>query len=1073
MKLKIVYGRSGSGKSKYIYEEVKKNIDSKNIFIIVPEQSNLIAEKKLFEITGKESLINTQVLTLKRCAYHVSNEVGGIKEVHLSKVGKDMLIYDLLIKNSANLQFLGKSDKNIDIVDNMFTEFKKHNVKLDDLYNVKIEDKYTKLKLDDIVSLYEKYEKRLKNRFIDENDLLNILTENIDKSNMFDNSLIYIDEFMGFTAQEYAVFEKLITKCDEITVSICTDNIEESTDKETDIFFFNKKFAKKLIDIAKKNKCDIEKIQLKEQYRFKNEELKFLEKNIYGGDGKLKKDIENVKIFLASNPYEELEYVARNIYELVKQNGYKYNEIGIITQDIGYYSEYAKTTFLKYDIPLFIDEKKTLNQNILIKFILSLMDIFAENWSFDSVFNYLKTGLLEISKDDLYELENYCRKWGIRGTRWYNEEFTFEPANEKQEKLEALRKQLVEPLINFKKNVSENKTVEEITKEIYKFLIKNNINKRLDEKIKELNNHQISDEYNTSYKVLISILDELVLIFKDEKITFDRYKEILQVGLNTSEIGEIPATLDQVILGNVERTRNNNIKAVFVIGMNDGNFPRSSKIEGYLNDNDREILASSGIELAKTSIENLYEEEFNIYRTLSMPEEKLFLLYCTSDKECRQLRPSVLVKRIKRLFDNISEERNIVYDITNEKVTFEDLINMYKSYLDGEEISDEWKDVLRYFYKKDKSSFVNAISGIYYTNKAEDITKENISRLYGDKLHTSVSKLENYRKCPFSFHLTYGLKLREKENLKIEALDTGLFMHDVIDEFFKKIDEENLNVKQVNQSKIQEVVDKIIDELLQSSKNYTFSSSAKFKLLAKRLKKVVTKSIEYIVYTLKYSDFEILGHEIEFKSEGEFKPIEITLEDGKHVQITGKIDRVDIANVNNNTYVRIIDYKSSIKKIDLNDVLEGIQIQLITYLDAIDEQKDFKPSGVLYLGLIDNVVKSNRNLSEEEIEKELRKKLKMTGLVLADVSVVKLMDTKLDSGSSDIIPVYINNEGEISEKKSSTINKEGFDELQKQVREVVKEISKEILKGKIDIKPYNKKKYNACEYCKYKSICMS
>lgn len=1073
MKFKIIYGRSGSGKSKYIYEDIKNNIDKKNIFIIVPEQSNLIAEKKLFEITGKESLINAQILTLKRCTYHVSNEVGEERKVHLSKVGKDMLIYDLLVKNKANLNFLGKSDKNIDVVDNMFTEFKKHNINLQDLYDLKFDDKYIKLKIDDIVNLYEKYEERLANKFIDEDDKLNILIENLDKSNMFENSLIYIDEFMGFTMQEYTVFEKLINKCDEMTVSVCIDNIDDITDKETDIFYFNKKFAKKLIEIAKSNKCDIEKIHLKEQHRFKNDELKFIEKNLYNGKEKYKENVKDIRMFLAGNPYSELEYVARNIFNLVKEDGYKYNEIGIITQDIDYYSEYAKTTFLKYDIPLFIDEKKTLNQNILIKFILSMLDIFSENWSFDSVFNYLKIGLLKISKYDIYKLENYCKKWGVRGSKWYNKKFNFEPANEVQENLENIRKQIVQPLINFRNNVSENKTVEEITKEIYKFLIENNINKTLDSKLKKINNIQISDEYNTSYKVLINVLDELVLIFKDEKITFERYKEILQIGLNSSEVGEIPATQDQVVLGNVERTRNNNIKVVFIIGMNDGSFPKSNKLEGYLNDRDREILKQQGIELAKTSMENLYEEEFNIYRTLSMPEEKLFLSYCSSDKDGKALRPSILIKRIKRLFNITEETDENMYGITNKKATFEDTLNIYKRYLDGAEISDEWKKLLRYFYSKNKNEIEKAMAGIYYTNKSEDITEENINKLYGDKLKTSVSRLETYKRCPFSFHLTYGLKLKEKENLKIEALDTGSFMHEVIDKFFEKIDEGNLNIKQIEDNKIKEIIDKIIDELLQSSRNYIFSSSAKFKLLTRRLKKIVTRSIEYIVYTLKYSSFEILGHEVEFKTGGEFKPIEITLEDGREVEITGKIDRVDIANVDGKTYVRIIDYKSSIKKVDLEQVSEGIQIQLITYLDAISEQKEFRPSGILYLGLIDNVVKSNRNLSEEEIEIELRKKLRMNGLILADVSVIKMMDIKLTNGSSDIVPVYITNDGEISEKKSSVISENEFSELQKQVKYIVKEISKEILKGKIDIKPYNKKRQNACEYCKYRSICMN
>lgn len=255
------------------------------------------------------------------------------------------------------------------------------------------------------------------------------------------------------------------------------------------------------------------------------------------------------------------------------------------------------------------------------------------------------------------------------------------------------------------------------------------------------------------------------------------------------------------------------------------------------------------------------------------------------------------------------------------------------------------------------------------------------------------------------------------------------------------------------------------------NKYYIFTSSAKFRLLTRRLKKVVYQSICYIVYSLKYSDFKIYGHEIEFSNIGKFDTIKLDVED-KKVEITGKIDRIDVAKLSDKQYVRIIDYKSSSKELDLVQVQAGLQIQLITYLDAICNQSDLEASGVLYLGLIDNVVKNAKNLSEEEIEKKIRNNFKMKGLILADISVVKMMDNKLQTGASDIVPVYISKDGTLSEKKSSVISKEKFEELQIQVKEIIKEISKEILKGKIDIKPYSYNKKTGCDYCKYKTICM-
>ena len=1074
MKLNIIYGRSGTGKSKYIYESIKNKLGSNKIFLIVPEQCNLSAEKKLFEVIDKNSLIDAEILTLSRMAYRVLNEVGG-EYNHLSKAGKDMLIFDLLSKEKNNLNFLGKTEKNIDIVNRMFTEFKKHGISVNDLEVANIEDSYTSLKLKDITLLYEKYEEKLESNFIDENDSLSILADNLSKTDMFNDSIIYIDEFLGFTPQEYRVFEMLCQKCQEITVGVATDNLDTNTSKEKDIFYFNKKYANKLIKIAKQNKYEIEEIKLEETPRFKTEELKFLEENLYTGKGKYNNETKNIKLFLANNPYTEMEYVAQNIHNLVKNCGYRYKDIGIIAEEIEKYSEDAKAICNKYDIPLFIDEKKELNQNILIKFILAMLDIFAKNWSFDSIFNYLKIGLLQIENEDIYALENYCRKWGIKGSKFYNKEFEYEQINDAQEKLESLRKQIVEPLLKFKQEVSSNRTVTQITKEIYKFIIDNKINETLDRKLKEYNNIEVSDEYNTSYKLLVSILEDLCLVFKDEKITFEKYKDLLEVGLNSSELGKIPATQDQVVLGDTERTRSNQLKVVFVIGINDGNFPKANRVEGYLNDKDRSVLTNAGIELAKDSIDSLYEEQFNIYRTLTTPEEMLFFSYSSSDKEGKSIRPSILIKKIKRAFPNLIEESDVVekrYIKTNEKATFEEALQIYKEYLDGKEIPEEWKELLRYFYRKDRKRFKRAISGIYYSNVAQDISKENIEKLYGNVLRTSVSRLESYRRCPFSFHMTYGLKLKEKEELKIEAIDTGSFMHEVIDLFFKELDESGRSVKEIQDEEIQKIVNRIVEMLLGTSRYYIFSSSAKFRLLTRRLKKVVYQSICYIVYSLKYSDFKLLGHEIEFSNTGKFKTINLEIEDGKKVEIIGKIDRLDTAKLGENQYVRIVDYKSSYKDLDLNQVEAGLQIQLITYLDAICEQTDFEASGVLYLGLIDNVVKNAKNMSEEEIESKIRNNFKMKGLILADISVVKLMDNKLQTGASDIIPVYISKDGTISEKKSSVISKENFDGLQKQVKETIKEISKEILKGKVDIKPYNYNKKTGCDYCKYKTICM-
>ena len=1072
MALNIVYGRSGTGKSEYLYNKICENIGKTKSFLIVPEQSNLSAERRLFNISNIDSLIDIEVLTLSRMAHRVNSAILGNRPI-LSKAARNMIIYDILSRNKGNLNFLGKSSKNIETVQKFITEFKNHNVS-PEMLSVKTNNNYLDLKIEDARLLFTEYNKIVEKSYIDENDELTLLCQNIDKIDIYDNADFFVDEFLGFTPQEYSVFEKILTKANDVWVAITADSLAE-TDDLNDVFYFNKVYANRLMKIAKDNNIVVNKIFLENNCKYKSKELLYLEKNLYSYAAKYDGEVENVQMFFANNPYSELEYIGRQIIRLIKA-GYRYRDIGIISEDLEKYSEDAKSIFRKYEIPLFVDEKKSLNQNILIKFIIAILEIYSKNWTFEAVFNYLKLGLLDIDESDIYKLENYCLKWGIKYSKWYSKKFEYEELNEEQEHLENLREKIVTPLIGLKRKISENRTAREITKELYAFITQNGINDTLNSKLEKYNSSEIFDEYNTSYKLMVSVLEDICNVFGDEKLSFEKYKELLMVGLEACELGKIPATQDQVVFGDTERTRSGKIKVLFVVGINDGSYPKVSDSEGFFNDNDRELLKEKNITMAKNTVEDLYEEQFNIYRTLLTPEEKLYLLYSSSDKQGKSIRPSVLIKKLETIFNGkIKIESDVVekkYSVTNYSVTFEDALNVYKEYIDGKAISDEWKQVISYYQHKEKEKFERAVAGIYYTNRAEKITKDKIYKLYGDNLETTVSRLESYRRCPFSFHMTYGLKVRERSEFNIESVDTGNFMHEVIDMFFKKIDEEGKNVKEISDDEIFEIISKIINELLDTSKYYKFTSTAKYRLLTRRLKKVIYATICYIVYSLKCSDFSVLGHELEFSNNGKYKKLELDV-DNKKVRITGKIDRVDVGTCGEKQYVRIIDYKSSRRKVDMTQVENGLQIQLITYMDAINKETGFEPSGIFYLGMIDEAVKKSKNMTEKEIEESIRKNFRMNGLVLADVEVVKMMDKNLTPGTkSDIIPVALTKDGSIKKNDATNLSAEEFKELGNKVIEIIKEISREILNGEIDIKPYNYNERTGCDFCHYKSVCM-
>ena len=1080
MGLRIIYGKAGSGKSQFIYNEINEIIKSKKIYIITPEQFSFTAEQKLMD--NKKAVINAEIISFNRLAYRVINEIGGTINTNLTKSGKAMLIYSILQKQANNLKFLNKSNENVDLSIRIITELKKHGVSIDNLKEEKenIKNDYLKNKLNDIIIIYENFEEKIKDEFIDETDLLTILMENIEKIKLLNNSEIYIDEFSGFTEQEYSIIKKIIKIADNVTITCCIDNLDFNTDPNIDVFYNNKITVKKIINLLDENK-NIEYINLNKLLRFKNDELIYLENNLY--KNKIKKyenNLNNINLFLAKNEYSEIENVAKKIIKLIKEERYRFKDISIITKNIEKYSNLTKAIFKKYEIPVFIDEKRDLSQNIIIQYILSILEIFTKNYSYESIFNYLKTGFVDIEEDDIFKLEKYCLKFGIKNNKFKNDFIYGINENNKEEikYLDEIRKKIIDDLINLQNSINTEKNIKNIVKNVYLFLMNQNIEKKINKKIinlKENNFLDLAKEYEESYKILINIFDEMILIFDDDKITLQKFNEILKVGFKNNGLGKIPGTIDQVIMGDSDRSRSRRTKAVFIIGLNDGVFPSINTNEGFIDDEERDILKKDGIELAKGTLENLYDDNFNIYKAFTTAEEKLFLSYASSNTEGKALRPSSLILKIKKLFPNIIEKSDLIenkIEIINEKNLYENLILEINKIKNGKELDKLFYIIFDYYSKNKKySSLLNENIKYINYNYNENIKQENIEKLYGNNLNTSISKLEKYNSCPYSYFLQYVLGLKEKEELKIQNIDTGSFMHDVINEFFEEINTQNIILKNIKDEDIQNIVEKIIDEKLLNNNYYIFTATLKYKLLIIRLKRIINKALKYIIQTIVQSEFNIEGTEVEFSNKGKYKPIILNLDNGKKVEITGKIDRIDIAKDEKNNYVRIIDYKSSIKNIDFSDIYAGLQLQLITYLDAVCEEEDLLPAGILYFSLLEQIINSDKKLSEEEIEEKIKNNFKMKGLILADVKVARLHDKNLDKGASNLVPAYIDSTGDLSNKRGNMLTADEFKILQKYINKTIKEISKEIFKGNIQLKPYYKNKKTPCEYCSYKSMC--
>ena len=869
MSLRIIYGKSGTGKSEFIFNEINKKLEENEkckIYIITPEQFSFTAEKKLMQ--NKKSVINAEVITFNRMAYRVQNEIGGLINTRLTKCGKAMLIFSILQKEKNNFNLLNKSDENIDLCMRTISEFKKNNILVSDLNEElnNINDNYLKIKLQDMILIYEKFNLNIENKYIDETDLISSLAQNIDKINLFKNAYFYIDEFVGYTKQELEIIKKLLKISKNVTITFCINNLELNSNPDTDIFYPNKVTLNKILKLLN-NDEKIETINLNKLNRFKNNELIFIENYLF--NNKIKKyeeKINNLNLFLAKNKYSEIENVAKNIINLIKKNNYKYNEIAVITKNTDSYSSLFKSIFSKYEIPVFIDEKKDLNQNILIRYILGVLEIIIKNYSYESIFGFLKINFLEIEEDDIFKLEKYCIKYGIKNNK-FKKDFIY-GINEKNKKeinyLNELRKKIINPIIELENKINKKQNIENIIKEFYLFLINQNIENNLNKKINILekeNNLELAKEYKLSYEIIINIFDEIKNIFNDEKMTLDNFYKILKIGLKNSSLGKIPSTQDGVTVGDTDRSRTHKVKAIFIVGLNDGVFPSVNKNEGFFNDNDRNYLKENGLELAKGTIDNLYDDNFNIYKAFTSAESKLFLSYVQSDTDGKPLRPSTLILKIKKIFINLKEESDILeknYLIINEKNLYENLINN----INKNNLENNLFLFYKYFNENNnyKKILKNNINYIKHLKLPEKIKKENIQKLYGNILKTSVSKLETFSSCPYEYFLQYSLKLKENQELKVSNLDTGSFMHDIINSFFEELNKQNLNVKNIDDKNLEKIIDKIIEEKLKDNKNYIFVATEKYKLLVQRLKRIILKALKYIIQSLKASDFYVLRH---------------------------------------------------------------------------------------------------------------------------------------------------------------------------------------------------------------------
>lgn len=1107
MGIRFIFGRAGTGKSRFCLEQIKKkieNYDSENkLVLIVPEQYTFDTEKKFLEVVTEKGLLRGEVLSFKRMAHRVSEECGGRTELRISDSGRNMLIYKLLKDKGEDLQYFNRIAKQqgfSSIISKIITEFKKYNIS-EEILNAKeeeINDEELKKKMSDLKLIFNNFNEVLHKKFIDSDDELTFLAKRLKDCNIYDDAEIWIDEFTTFTPQQLEVIKVLAKKAKVVNITLCSDSLSGGTDVDyTDIFDAIKNTENSILRIMKEGNISyLEPIDLNKgySYRFLNsEDLQHLERHFFTYPFKeYKGKANNVRIYKANNSYDEIEVVAKDILRMVRDNGYRFKDIAVVCRNIDEYEKISTVIFNEYNIPFFIDKKREILNNPLVVVIISSLEILASNWSYESVFKYLKSGLVNIERDYIDILENYILANGIKGYKWTKDLYDKENISEEENEILEIMEEIRSPLMKLHNKLKGKKTVREFATNLYEFLNELNVFKTLEIWLEEFNSLGLQDkikEYIQVPEMVIEILDQAVDVLGEEVLDIKEFTKILISGFEEKEIGVIPMSLDQVNIGDISRVKGREVKALYLIGVNDGVLPAANKEEGIISDRERELLRNIGIRLASDTKSRAFEEQFIVYTALTIPSEYLMVTFPMADFEGKSLRPSIIIPRLKKVLPNVVEESEI-YNIRDRRdkfnkitapiPTFNELISALRMEFEKEKVDEYWAQAFKWFENNEefKSKSNRMFKGLTYTNLVEKIPREKIKRLYqseNKKLIFNVSRIEKYAQCPFSYYVQYGLKAKDRKVYEFSAPDLGSFMHNVLDDFTNTIRNEKIAWSDLNKERCKLIVNELVDKRLESDSNSILNSTKKYKYFADRFKRTITKSVMVISEQMRKGKFEVFKNEFAFGGFSDGEPIKIDLPSNETVYLVGRVDRIDTLDLDGNTYIKIVDYKSGAKKFNLTEVYYGLQIQLLVYLDALIKnskyilQKQAMPGAILYFRIDDPIIKSKKQLTEEEIKDNILKELKMSGLLLKDINVVKAMDNDMETYSL-IIPAAIKKDGNFT-TSSSVVTEEQFDILRKYVNDKMSEICEEMLSGEIKIEPCKNNSTAYCSYCDYSSVC--
>ena len=1119
MGLQFYFGGSGAGKSRRLHEDIlcmAKCEPEKNFLILVPDQFTMQTQVDLVKASDCGGIMNIDVLSFGRLAHRIFEETGYDSKPVLDDTGKSLVLRRVADRLKDHLPVIGKNLNKIGYIHEVksaISEFMQYGLdvgQVGELAELSKERGALYYKLKDLKMIYQGFQEYIEDRFVTTEETLELLTGAVGKSEIIRNSVVVFDGFTGFTPIQYRLIQELMRLTDEVIVSITIDIREDPfrMGGEQELFYLSKKTVKDLCRLARE--ADVRRkedvfIRNSPLPRFRDSKvLAHLEQNLFRYPAAVRQEKgkeHEIQITEAVNPAQEVKEVCIQIKKLVLEEGYSYRDIAVVTGNLETYGDYLEREAQMYDIPFFMDRTRGLMLNPFIEYIRSALKIVLCNFSYETVFHYLRCGLVDFEPEEIDLLENYVLALGIKGRKKWEQAFVRkgraipeeECGDEKELKevqklarLNRVRERLMQQLAPL---LEKKKTAGELVRTLYDFIVAGQVQEKLavyEQYFMENKEPEKSREYAQIYRLVMELLEQIVSLLDEEPMTLQEFADILDAGFQEIEVGTIPGSVDRIVAGDMERTRLKQVKILFFLGVNDGNIPKGSSKGGIISDIDREFLQQSDFELAPTPRQQMYIQRLYLYMNMTKPSQRLYISFSRISSDGKSIRPSYLIDTIREMFPWLGIKKadvmeNSLMQIVGKKDGLSLLSGELREYAKGRKgcLSEEELISLYHLYEQDETyrDYAGKLAEAAFKQYEHKPLAKAVARaLYGRMLENSVSRLEKYASCAYAHFLQYGLMLREREEFGFEQVDLGNIFHGVLEAFAGKLSQNHYTWFDFPD----EEGDRLLKEaLLECTLEYgetVLYSNARYEYMVERMYRILKRTIRTLRAQLQEGDFVPASFEMSFSHVEDLQAVNIALSEDERMKLRGRIDRIDTCEDEEHVYVKVIDYKSGNRKFDLAALYYGLQLQLVVYMNVAKEVikekhpgKEIVPAALLYYHVDDPLISAEWELSAEEVNKALLKELRTTGIVNQDERVVTLLDKNF-TDKSLVIPVERKKDGSFS-AHSSIIAKEDYEIVSAFVDHKIRQFGRQILNGDMEINPCEQSGRESCTYCVYKGIC--